>query len=158
MIPPRGVRWMLLVLGCLAAIALFLLATATANTDLFAGNYDALVILNGVMVALFAIQKRGTATIGAGFGPVMCLWFVTIGVLGALEVVSRPAVLAALNPAYGVTFIVDSPFFAFLAFGAVVLAVTGTEALYADMHRTPAWCCGACARYRTSSTSSRWRE
>ena len=86
-----------------------------------------------IMVALFAIQKRGTATIGAGFGPVMCLWFVTIGVLGVLEIVSRPAVLAALNPAYGVTFIVDSPFFAFLAFGAVVLAVTGTEALYADM-------------------------
>jgi len=55
MMPPRGVRWMLLVLGCLAAIALFLLATATANTDLFAGNYDALVVLNGVMVGMLML-------------------------------------------------------------------------------------------------------
>jgi KUP system potassium uptake protein len=86
-----------------------------------------------IMVLLFGIQKRGTASIGATFGPIMCVWFVTLGVLGAMEIVARPAVLAALNPAYGATFIAANPVSAFLSFGAVVLAVTGTEALYADM-------------------------
>jgi KUP system potassium uptake protein len=86
-----------------------------------------------IMLALFGIQKRGTATIGASFGPVMCLWFVVLAVLGAMEIAVRPAVLAALNPAYAVTFVTAHPGISFIAFGAVVLAVTGTEALYADM-------------------------
>jgi KUP system potassium uptake protein len=86
-----------------------------------------------IMVVLFAIQKRGTASIGAIFGPVMCVWFATLGVLGAMEIYTRPEVLAALNPSYAFAFITDDTVAAFLAFGAVVLAVTGTEALYADM-------------------------
>ena len=86
-----------------------------------------------IMLALFGIQKRGTATIGASFGPVMCLWFVTLAVLGAMEIAARPSVLAALSPSYAYTFITAHPLSSFLAFGAVVLAVTGTEALYADM-------------------------
>ncbi|HEY3178483.1 MAG TPA: potassium transporter Kup [Casimicrobiaceae bacterium] len=93
-----------------------------------------------IMIALFAIQKRGTATIGAMFGPVMCTWFATLAVLGVREIAERPAVLAALSPGYAAAFFVDSPVAAFVAMGAVVLAVTGTEALYADMGhfgRTP---------------------
>jgi KUP system potassium uptake protein len=86
-----------------------------------------------IMLALFGIQKRGTAAIGALFGPVMVLWFVTLGVLGAMEISVRPSVLAALSPMHAFTFITSHPLSSFLAFGAVVLAVTGTEALYADM-------------------------
>jgi len=93
-----------------------------------------------IMVVLFAIQKRGTATIGAMFGPVMCIWFTTLAVLGTLEIARRPAVIAALNPIYVIEFFASEPIAAFLAMGAVVLVVTGTEALYADMGhfgRTP---------------------
>src|SRR5262245_31934059 len=70
-----------------------------------------------IMVALFAIQKRGTASIGAVFGPVMCLWFIVLGVLGVIEIVQRPAVLAALNPAYAARFFTDDPVAAFVAMG-----------------------------------------
>ena len=93
-----------------------------------------------IMIALFATQKRGTATIGAMFGPVMCVWFVTLALLGGREIAARPAVIAALNPVYAFEFFVAEPGAAFLAMGAVVLVVTGTEALYADMGhfgRTP---------------------
>jgi KUP system potassium uptake protein len=86
-----------------------------------------------IVIALFAIQKRGTASIGAVFGPVMCLWFVVLAVLGALEIARHPGVLAALNPSHALIFFTSQPMVAFLALGAVVLAVTGTEALYADM-------------------------
>jgi KUP system potassium uptake protein len=86
-----------------------------------------------IIVALFAIQKRGTASVGILFGPVMCAWFVVIAVLGVLAVARNPAVLWAVNPAHALSFFTDSPLLAFLALGAVVLAVTGTEALYADM-------------------------
>ena len=86
-----------------------------------------------ILIALFAIQRNGTASIGAVFGPVMALWFLVLGVLGAMEIARRPAVLAALEPIYAVRFVTGNPEVAFVAFGAVVLAVTGTEALYADM-------------------------
>jgi len=86
-----------------------------------------------IMIALFMIQKRGTAAIGAVFGPVMIVWFVVIGVLGALQLVRSPHVLEALNPAYAFVFLATNTGSAFVALGAVVLAVTGVEALYADM-------------------------
>jgi KUP system potassium uptake protein len=86
-----------------------------------------------ILVALFAVQRTGTARLGAVFGPVMLLWFVALAVLGALEIGRGPAVLAALNPTHAVRFVAGNPVVAFVAFGAVVLAVTGTEALYADM-------------------------
>ena len=86
-----------------------------------------------IIVLLFAIQKRGTASVGSLFGPVMCVWFVVLAVLGLLQIESNPAVLAAVNPVYAIAFVSASPGLAFLALGAVVLAVTGTEALYADM-------------------------
>ncbi|MEO8344306.1 MAG: potassium transporter Kup [Betaproteobacteria bacterium] len=86
-----------------------------------------------ILVALFAIQRHGTGRVGAFFGPVMCVWFVVIAALGIAGVVRHPGVLEALNPTYAIAFFVGSPTLSFLALGAIVLAVTGTEALYADM-------------------------
>jgi KUP system potassium uptake protein len=87
----------------------------------------------GVIAGLFLIQSHGTARIGALFGPVMVLWFVTIGALGVSELVKNPAVLAALRPEYAVDFLFAYPLPGFLVLGAVFLALTGGEALYADM-------------------------
>jgi KUP system potassium uptake protein len=86
-----------------------------------------------ILVALFAIQSRGTEGIGRFFGPVMVLWFATIGVLGAWHVSTAPQVLGALDPRHAVTFFAEHGFHGFVILGSVVLAVTGGEALYADM-------------------------
>ena len=86
-----------------------------------------------VLFLLFFFQKRGTASVGALFGPVMMLWFSTLAVLGAVSLVSNPVVLKALNPIYGLRFLFENRGLAIVAMGAVVLAITGAEALYADM-------------------------
>ena len=86
-----------------------------------------------IAVALFAIQHRGTGTVGRYFGPVMLLWFAAIAVLGAVNVVARPGVLAAVSPTYAFAMIAADPLRAFLTLGTVVLTITGAEALYADM-------------------------
>ena len=86
-----------------------------------------------VLVGLFLVQYRGTGSIGALFGPVCALWFVVLGLLGLIEALHNPAVFAALNPVYAVQFAAHYHLAAFIAMGAVVLAVTGAEALYADM-------------------------
>ncbi|MCV9917221.1 potassium transporter Kup [Pseudomonas sp. BT-42-2] len=86
-----------------------------------------------VLVGLFLIQKHGTARIGILFGPVMVLWFVVLGALGIHGIVQRPEVLLALNPAWAVQFFVVHPGMGVAILGAVVLALTGAEALYADM-------------------------
>jgi KUP system potassium uptake protein len=86
-----------------------------------------------VLVALFWVQSHGTAKIGAAFAPVMGVWFVTIAVLGAKEIAAQPHILFALNPYYGAAFIAAHGWHAFVVLGSVVLAVTGGEALYADM-------------------------
>jgi KUP system potassium uptake protein len=85
-----------------------------------------------ILIALFAVQRFGTGGIGWLFGPVMLLWFGTIGVLGAGHVVQHPAVLQALSPTWGARFMLDHGVAAWLTLGGVVLAVTGAEALYAD--------------------------
>ncbi len=93
-----------------------------------------------ILVALFAAQVRGTVSIGRVFGPVMLLWFATIAVLGVVGVVHAPGVLWALNPYHAGRFIVTHGLHSFLVLGAIFLAVTGGEALYADMGslgRTP---------------------
>ena len=87
----------------------------------------------GVLLALFLVQYRGTAGIGAVFGPICALWFGVLAVLGLIEIIHNPAVMAALNPWYAVEFCIRNKLAAFIAMGAVVLAVTGAEALYADM-------------------------
>ena len=86
-----------------------------------------------VLLLLFVAQKRGTGGLGTVFGPVVLLWFVTIGALGAVEIAQSPGVLRALNPWYGVAFFLEHGRHAFVILGSVVLAITGAEALYADM-------------------------
>ncbi|CAB3807323.1 potassium transporter Kup [Pararobbsia alpina] len=86
-----------------------------------------------VLIALFLVQRRGTTGIGAVFGPVMVLWFGVIAVSGLLNVSRAPAVLAAFNPFLGLEFLVRNGWLAFVSLGALVLALTGAEALYADM-------------------------
>jgi KUP system potassium uptake protein len=86
-----------------------------------------------ILIGLFAIQRNGTTRVGTLFGPVMCVWFAVLALLGALQIAGNPGVLWALSPGYAVQFVSAQPLIAFLVLGAVVLAVTGTEALYADM-------------------------
>ena len=87
----------------------------------------------GVLAALFLIQRRGTASVGALFGPVCALWFLTIGAIGLWRIGDHPDILEALNPAWAVSFLAGNPLAGFLVLGAVFLALTGGEALYADM-------------------------
>ncbi|MGN6149707.1 MAG: KUP/HAK/KT family potassium transporter, partial [Rhizomicrobium sp.] len=84
-----------------------------------------------ILIALFMIQSRGTAKIGVLFGPFMLLWFVVLAVLGTISLVQTPAVLVAINPWYAIKIFIEAPWHAFVSLGAVVLAVTGCEALYA---------------------------
>jgi len=86
-----------------------------------------------ILLALFLVQYRGTGSMGAIFGPICALWFLVIGALGLIEVVREPGVLAAISPTYAISFCAHYKLAAFIAFGSVVLAVTGAEALYADM-------------------------
>ncbi|QGZ59700.1 potassium transporter Kup [Paraburkholderia acidiphila] len=85
------------------------------------------------LIVLFLTQKHGTGGIGAVFGPVMVLWFIVIGVAGVANIASAPAVLFALDPREGLAFCLHHRWLAFVALGAVVLSLTGAEALYADM-------------------------
>jgi KUP system potassium uptake protein len=86
-----------------------------------------------LLFLLFYFQRYGTARIGGVFGPIMLVWFTTIGLLGAVEIVREPAILLALNPWYGARLFWEHRTGTFLALGGVVLAVTGAEALYADL-------------------------
>jgi KUP system potassium uptake protein len=86
-----------------------------------------------VLTVLFAIQRFGTEAVGRLFGPVMAVWFAILAIAGAVKVAADPAILKALSPTYGIAFFLTHGGVAFLALGSVVLAVTGAEALYADM-------------------------
>ncbi len=86
-----------------------------------------------VLFFLFFSQRRGTGSVGAMFGPVMIAWFSTLAVLGVANIVANPSVLGAVNPWYGLHFMFENRGLALVAMGAVVLSVTGAEALYADM-------------------------
>ncbi|MBI2835074.1 MAG: potassium transporter Kup [Acidobacteria bacterium] len=86
-----------------------------------------------VLVLLFVFQARGTARVGAVFGPVMIVWFTTLAILGALAIASEPRVLEAIDPRYAVLFFIHTGWIGFVVLGAVFLVVTGGEALYADM-------------------------
>jgi KUP system potassium uptake protein len=86
-----------------------------------------------ILLVLFVVQKRGTGAVGALFGPIMLVWFFTIGALGAYQIAQRPDVLAALAPTHAVRYFLAHGMPGFLVLGSVVLAVTGGEALYADM-------------------------
>ncbi|MET3130140.1 KUP system potassium uptake protein [Oxalobacteraceae bacterium GrIS 1.11] len=86
-----------------------------------------------VLVALYAVQSHGTAGIGRWFAPIMLIWFATLAVMGVLNIIKQPAILGALNPWHAFHFLDANRLVAFVALGAVVLAFTGAEALYADM-------------------------
>ncbi len=86
-----------------------------------------------LLICLFLLQKRGTAAIGKLFSPIMLVYFTTLAALGLVQIIDNPGVLAALNPWYAVQFFMTDKLLGFLALGSVVLAVTGAEALYADM-------------------------
>ena len=86
-----------------------------------------------ILFLLFMVQSRGTASVGALFGPVTLVWFIVIGLLGLVQIVQQPVVLKAFNPAYAMVFAADAPATTMAVLGAVFLVVTGSEALYADM-------------------------
>jgi KUP system potassium uptake protein len=90
-------------------------------------------VTGGILIALFMVQRRGTASVARLFGPICVAWFVTLGCLGLAHIADAPFVLASANPAWGVDFLVDHPGVAFVVLGAIFLAVTGGEALYADL-------------------------
>lgn len=137
-------RWLIMSLGILGA-ALFYgdgmitpamsVLSAVGGLEVAApGLTDWVVPLSLIiLIPLFFVQRHGTGKIGHAFGPVMLLWFFTIAVFGLMSLSQTPAVLAALNPEYALSFFVGEPKQAFLALGSVVLCVTGAEALYADM-------------------------
>ncbi|PHV12182.1 potassium transporter Kup [Chitinimonas sp. BJB300] len=86
-----------------------------------------------IIFGIFAVQKHGTGGVGKFFGPVVVLWFVSLGVLGVNSIANNPSILKALSPTYAASFFLAQPMLAFLSLGSVVLVVTGGEAIYADM-------------------------
>ena len=139
----RG-RWIVAVIGIIGASLFFgdgiitpaisVLSAVEGLKVISPALEDAVVpIALGILAALFLVQWRGTGSMGKVFGPVMLVFFGTIGLLGLIEVVQQPSVLVAISPHHAVAFCVHYKLAAFIAFGSVVLAVTGAEALYADM-------------------------
>jgi KUP system potassium uptake protein len=108
---------------------------ATEGLVVIAPQFQILVVPATLVIlfTLFLVQKKGTAKVGRVFGPVMALWFVTIAILGTIEIARSPQILLAINPWHGISFFIRNGFAGFVILGAVVLAVTGAEALYADM-------------------------
>ena len=86
-----------------------------------------------VLIMLYAVQRHGTAGIGRWFGPIMLLWFGVLAAMGVVNIIKAPAILGAINPMHAIAFVLNNRLIAFVALGAIVLAFTGAEALYADM-------------------------
>jgi KUP system potassium uptake protein len=109
--------------------------SALEGLDIAAPSFHDYVVPASVAILalLFAVQPLGTSRIGTAFGPIMALWFITIGALGLWGVAQDPQVLLALNPYYGLHLLIDGGLRGFLVLGAIFLCVTGAEALYADM-------------------------
>ncbi|MCL2893856.1 low affinity potassium transporter Kup [Brenneria tiliae] len=109
--------------------------SAIEGMEIAAPSMDHYIVPLSIMVLtlLFIIQKRGTGSVGKLFAPVMLVWFVTLAILGADSIIDNPQVLRALNPLWAIHFFAEYKTVSFFALGAVVLAITGVEALYADM-------------------------
>jgi len=137
-------RWLLVVLGIFGASLFYgdsmitpaiSVLSAIEGIGVVSHTLDAWIVplSLAVLILLFTIQSHGTGAMGKLFGPVMALWFGTLALLGGWQVWQAPQVLQALNPVWALRFIDDFPLGSFLLLGAVVLALTGAEALYADM-------------------------
>nr|WP_235889368.1 potassium transporter Kup [Glacieibacterium frigidum] len=119
---------------CIITPAISVLSAVEGLTVVDQGFSDyVLPLAIGILVGLFVIQARGSAKVGAVFAPIMLLYFLVIAVMGINQLVRSPEILLALNPYYAVEFFLYDPLLGFFALGSVVLAVTGAEALYADM-------------------------
>lgn len=140
----RRRAWLVMAFGLFGAALMYgdgMITPAISVLSAFEGLEVATPVLQpfvipvtiAVLIGLFAFQRRGTAGVGAVFGPVVVVWFVTLAVLGSLQIGREPAVLAALNPLHGAAFFARNGWAGFLVLGAVFLVVTGGEALYADM-------------------------
>jgi KUP system potassium uptake protein len=140
----KGRRWVLVLVGILGAALLYGDGMVTPAISVLAAVEGTEVATPGVkhyvvpiacliLVALFAVQRKGTAVIGRVFGPMMIVWFVTIAVLGANQLRREPRVLRAIWPGHAVRFFIDNGVKGFLVLGAVILVVVGGEALYADL-------------------------
>ena len=136
--------WLIVLLGVFATAlfygdsmitpAISVLSAVEGLTVVNAGMQPFVIpIALGLLVGLFVIQKRGTTKVGNLFAPVMLVYFCTLAVLGSIQIFHTPQIFYALNPWYAVNFFITDKWFAFLALGSVVLAVTGSEALYSDM-------------------------
>ena len=140
---PR-VAWLIAMLGCFSASLFYGDAVITPAISVLSAvegialkwpdlDHFVVPIALGILIALFTLQRRGTASVGAVFGPIMVVWFITLTLSGLLSIIKTPLVLQALSPTYALLFIVNHPGLAFLAASAVFLCLTGAEALYADM-------------------------
>ena len=140
---PRG-KWVVSLLG-IAGAALFFgdgaitpaisVLSAVEGLKVISPAFEEAVVplAIAVLLGLFFVQYRGTSQMGAVFGPITALWFATLGLLGTVEIFAAPEVLGAVSPHHAALFVAAHPLAAFVALGSVVLAVTGAEALYADM-------------------------
>jgi KUP system potassium uptake protein len=137
-------RWFVIILGTLGAALFFGDSLITPAISVLSaveglkvvspqlGKYVIYISLALVSI-LFAIEKFGTSKIGSFFGPIMLVWFATIGYFGLLEIIDKPSILKALNPMYGLNFLLNHQGVSVAILGAIVLAITGGEALYSDM-------------------------
>ncbi|MGM3175980.1 low affinity potassium transporter Kup [Dickeya lacustris] len=109
--------------------------SAIEGLDIVAPALDTYIVPISIVVLtlLFMIQKHGTGRVGSLFAPIMTVWFLTLGILGARSIIANPDVLQALNPKWAINFFIQYKSVSFFALGAVVLSITGVEALYADM-------------------------
>jgi KUP system potassium uptake protein len=137
-------KWFVTMLGIFAAALFFgdsmitpaiSVMSAVEGLDIISHEFSVYILPVTIIVltGLFFIQKRGTGVVGMAFGPIMALWFTCLAVFGAISIARSPEVLFALNPIHAMHFITAAPRIAFLALGAIVLVVTGGEALYTDM-------------------------
>ncbi|MFQ5702905.1 MAG: potassium transporter Kup [Gemmatimonadales bacterium] len=141
---PKGVTYLLVIAGLFGAALLYgdsMITPAISVLSAIEGLEVAtpafrpfiIPITIGILIALFSGQRHGTARVGALFGPVMMIWFATLGILGAAAIVQHPGVVSAVSPHHALRFFRDNHLGGFLVLGTVFLVVTGGEALYADM-------------------------
>jgi KUP system potassium uptake protein len=137
-------KWIITILGCIGAALFFgnsiitpaiSVLSAVEGLKILSPKLEPYIIyISLVLVSiLFGIEKFGTGKVGMVFGPIMLIWFITIGGLGLLEIINKPIVLKALDPIYGFNFLLKHQGIAVIILGFVVLAITGAEALYTDM-------------------------